>query len=267
MIIDALATTAFATLTFASLPGTQESRSVQKDIIVQALRTAFPKPSAFIEESAEMSLDFERDIPHPRLKVFCIQCSQTHHAQIVDARSVVFSSQSGARSSGDQIKLSFTTGMREATDDVKRWSVQIELDMLRFAAFSTTTIEKGQDVSNNQVAIRPCLSAGVCRSSDAHPTFTDAVKQIDGLMGYIARRTISSGRQITTEAFVRPTTVRKGSLVSLILTTASGLSIKTQASAMADGRSGDTIPVSVKGQTKRTIQARVLDSRKVEYVQ
>lgn len=267
MIIEFLATTAFATLSFASLSGTNESRTVQKDVIVQALRTAFPEPSAFIEESSEMSLDFEKDVQHPRLKVFCVRCFQTDQSQTVDARSVVYSSVSGVRPSGDQIEISFTTGVPEQTEETKSWSIRIELDMVRFAAFSTTAIDKGQAITSSLVSIRACLSAGVCRSSDAHPTYADAVEQVSGLMGHVARRPISPGQQITAEGFVRPTTVRKGSMVSLTLTTANGLTIKTQASALADGRSGDTIPVSVEGQTKRTVRARVLDSREVEYAQ
>jgi flagella basal body P-ring formation protein FlgA len=267
VILDLLATSAFATLSFASLTGTPDSRTAQKEVIVQALRTAFPQPSAFIEESSDISLDFETEMQHTRLKVFCVRCTHAESSDVIDSHSVTFSSLATGRPGGTQIELTFTTGTGGLTSETKNWAIRIDLELLRFGIFTQSAMEKGQEMSNGLSSVRPCLPPSTCRASETHATFADAIAQTNRLIGQIARRSIPFGQQITAEEFLHPNIISKGNPVSLVLSTQSGLLIRTPAAALADGRTGETIPVRISGQTHRTVRARIRNSKEVEYAQ
>ncbi len=268
MISDLLSTTAFATLSFAGINGSELSQSAQKDMIVQALRTAFPKPSAFIEEVSRMELALEVTLRHKRLRVRCLRCESGHDTQLLAPESVRFATTGrGLR----QFELTFET-LTVADGETKEherhaWKARVEESDLKFGVFTTAPMTPGQTFQLGNSKVLACLGLVRCQPGQSFLTHAEAEDSRKRMGQLIVKQKLRTMSAITPQALASPTYVTRGDTVTLRLSTPTGLHLQTQAKALKKGTLGEMIPVEVaRGNRKRqVVRARVVARGEVEH--
>jgi flagella basal body P-ring formation protein FlgA len=299
VISELLATKAFATLTFLGISATPMESSLQKSLMMQSLRAAFPEPSAFIEESPETDFAVEASTEHLRLTLRCIACFRVTEPLSIDPESVSYTSNdrrpsmatagSALTNAPSEYEFSFRLQSKSQVSDSNQntetqaqhkrhesevWRVALSIRKLNFGVFTSRKIERGSNTAAQDFRILPCLATNACVSAKTFPTYEAANTAIHrDISARNARSAIASGRQVDTDDFVAPTLVDRGANVMVILENPSGLTIKTKGTALRSGATGEIIPVQIiPGSPKesgtastQTIQARIMAKGEVRY--
>ncbi len=303
MISELLANKAYATLTFLGISATPMESSLQKSLLMQSLRAAFPEPSAFIEESSETDFSVEALSEHFRLTLRCITCFKATESQTIDPESVNYTSSDRrpqSASSGNALnnvpsEYEFTFKLQSKsqaadstqnpeaqtqaqiktnTQEGETWRVALSIRKLSFGVFTNRKIERSGNTVPQDFRILPCLATTACVSAKTFPTYQAATNAIHAeISTRNARNTIAAGRQVDTADFIDPTLVDRGSHVMVILENPSGLTIKTKGTALRSGATGELIPVQIIQGTPsesgsantQTIQARIMAKGEVRY--
>lgn len=299
MISELLASKAFATLTFLGLSANPAESNIQKSLLMQSLRAAFPAPSAFIEESAETDFAVEASSEHHRLTLRCITCFKSNEGQTIDPESVTYTSsdrQSSPGATGSasinvtseyefsfklQAKSEETASARkpetqkEATNaEAELWRVALSIKKLNFGIFTDRKIERGEQPAVQFFRIVPCLTSAACVAAKTFPSLDAANTTVQKEFGArMARSAIAAGRQVDTGDFVEPTLVERGAPVTVSLESPTGLTIKTKGVALRSGSSGEIIPVQLNlgfqkdagALNTQTVQTRITAKGEVRY--
>ena len=277
MFTEILTSTAFATLFFQSVSGTAEQVSNQKNLIVQAIRATFPKPSAFIEETADASFTHEESLEHSRLELKCVACHPFPDGQALILESVHVASDITRKNT---MNLTFETAISNvtATETLSTfsWKISLETKPLSFALFSNADISSNESVSKAMARVAPCLATLRCDTRATFSTAQLANAARDKIDQMVAKRRVAEGRQISLNDFETRALVLRGDTVKLTNRSIPGITIRALATALRTGKPNEIIPVTIvrkKNQDSgtlargETVNARVTGSGEVEYVE
>lgn len=267
MFSSLLHTTAYVLLQFQSGFFASQQDMGRKDIVSQALRTAFPKPSAFIEESPEVDLSLEPSLLHPYLKIDCVRCFELSENTKLLPQSVQV--ESSVNRTGT-FHLTFQTTDTINPSEALNWKIRAQKHDLEFAVFSTQALARNAPITKELLQIRACTSFHPCRQAATFTTHEEAMVEMKRWIEQklTSRRMRRAGDPLRRSDLIASLTVSRGDTLELLQTLSSGLVIKTRGQALKGGRVGDTIPIKIRNRERnsRQVYARIQDERTADYV-
>jgi flagella basal body P-ring formation protein FlgA len=269
VINELLAASGFATTVFTGLSPQPEVAAQQKSAIAQALRAAFPSPSAFVEEDGRFDLAAEPNQHHHRVLLQCLQCPSITEMMSIDPGSVKFSS---TPEKHHAFQLTFSHRVSEAEESSTAWRVSATVEPLRFVIVTRETLPKGTLVDGSHLEIAPCIGRRKCSTQAEHKTYEEVANELVALSGLVSRRHLTGADVVESKDFLRPARVKKGAEVRIAVTTPGGLTLSTKATALEQGAVGDKIHVRLHRETweqpnraASLVVGQILDDGTVHY--
>ena len=211
--------------------------------MVQALRSVFPSPSAFVEEDSRWDFSLEPDEIHYRIQLRCVACPQPVEPVHIEPESVSYSSITDRH---EAFSLQFRT---KSPSNGSEWRVLGQIEKLQFAVASKKSYAPGAAVNPNFFEPLACGGRKNCRGATVFDTHTEATAFASGLKGLVARRAVIAGKPIAAVDLTSPILVRKGSEVHLSMVAESGLSLRARAIALESGTAGERIRIKLQSGT------------------
>lgn len=216
---------------YEQLVAVQTMADAQKDVLIQALRLAFPSVEYFSEAGADSAITNQT-----RVVVKCLSCTY-----VPNARFVAESLQS--YNTGESIKLTFSVSV---TDRTERWNIDIYQPKIKYTITAARPISSGQEVSEGDLKIVRCESQ-FCgtQSFGKFESEEKARSEIIDLQGSTSKTSFDEGRIVDRSRFSRQALIKPMDSVRLTLSTGSGLHIRTRGRALSSGYRGGRVRIEV----------------------
>lgn len=235
---------------YEQLVAVQTVADAQKDILIQALRSAFPSVDYFSEASVDSAIT-----NHTRVVVKCVSCTYVSNASFV-ADSMQSSN------TGESIKLSFSV---KVSDRTERWNIDISQPKIKYTIAAARPISSGHEIADGDLQIVRC-EAQLCgtQSFGKFESEEKARSEMLELQGATSQTTIDEGRTVDKSQFSRQALIKPMDSVRLTLNTDSGLQIRTRGRALSSGYRGGRVRIEINDENQN--QSGVRKTKVIEAI-
>lgn len=216
----------------------------QKDVLVQALRAAFPRIATIVEERADAPVDTGGKASLPlHISVNCESCDTVNSWTPLDTASV--------RTHRFRTHNFFDLTFQTTQQNNFIWKVAVRPGTQVFHIVAATGLQKNQPLSTNQLRIEACEDF-TCRKKNGYASLDEAQTAVEGLVGKAVAKTHHSGQIVETSILTTPILVNAREYVSVLYRVSPTLTIRTHGQALTSGRLGDLIKVRIEDSLPRS---------------